>query len=133
MDQPSKFIDLLNEHLALFSEGRFVKGNEESELPPMGDEEEDQLPPEETGEEEQPEGGEDQLPPEETGEEEQPEQDLTVFTDREQDILNVALQIYRANPENSVQYKNEFSNMYEQGQYEELLGRLIAIADELSE
>jgi hypothetical protein len=129
MDQPSKFIDLLNENLALFSEGRFVKGNEESELPPMGDEEEDQLPPEETGEE-QPEDTE-ELPPE--GGEEQSEQDLTVFTDREQDILNVALQIYRANPENSVQYKNEFSNMYEQGQYEELLGRLIAIADELSE
>jgi hypothetical protein len=116
----SKFLEILNENAKFLKEGKFVKGNEESELPPTGDED---VPEEPQG------GGEEQPQPEEQPQ--QPQAPETTFTDREQDILNVAVQIYRANPENPVSYKNEFSTMLEKGQYEELLGRLIAIADEL--
>ena len=124
MARHSKFIDILNENKKFIKEGKFVKGDEDSELPPTGGEDED-VPEEPQG---QPEGGEEQ----QQAPEEQPEQELaTNFSDREQDILNVALQIYRANPDNSIETKNEFSSMYEEGQYEELLSRFIAIADEL--
>lgn len=115
-----KFLDILNEHAKFLKEGKFVKGNEKSELPPTGSEDED-IPDE-------PQGDEQPQPEEQPQEPQAPE---TTFTDREQDILNVAVQIYRANPENPIEYKNNFSDMLEKGQYEELLGRLIAIADEL--
>lgn len=118
----SKFLDILNENAKFLKEGKFVKGNEETELPPTGGEDED-IPDEPQG------GGEDQPQPEEQPQE--PQAPETTFTDREQDILNVAVQIYRQNDANPVSYKNEFSTMLEKGQYEELLGRLIAIADEL--
>ena len=118
----SKFLDILNENAKFIKEGKFVKGNEDSELPPMGDEEED-IPEEPQGGEEEP-----QQEPEEQPEVQAPE---STFTDREQDILNVAVQIYRQNEQAPISYKNEFSNMLEKGQYEQLLGRLIAIADEL--
>lgn len=120
----SKFLDILNENAKFIKEGKFVKGDEDSELPPMGDEED--VP-------EEPQGGEEEQPqpqPEEEPEVQAPE---TTFTDREQDILNVAVQIYRANPENTLDTKHEFGNLFEQGRYEELLGRLIAIVDELSD
>lgn len=118
----SKFLDILNENAKFLKEGKFVKGNEESELPPTGGEDED-IPDEPQG------GGEDQPQPEEQPQE--PQAPETTFTDREQDILNVAVQIYRQNDNNPISYKNEFSDMLEKGQYEELLGRLIAVADEL--
>jgi hypothetical protein len=120
----SKFLDILNENAKFIKEGKFVKGDEDSELPPMGDEED--VP-------EEPQGGEEEQPQPQPQPEEEPEVQApeTTFTDREQDILNVAVQIYRQNDQNPIEYKNDFSNMLEKGQYEQLLGRLIAIADEL--
>lgn len=119
MARHSKFIDILNENKKFIKEGRFVKGDEESELPPTG------------GEEDIPEDPQEQPQDVETPETQPVQEPETNFTDREQDILNVALQIYRANSDNSIETKNEFSTMYEEGQYEELLSRFIAIADEL--
>ena len=75
----SKFLDILNENAKFIKEGKFVKGDEDSELPPMGDEEE--VPEEPQGGEEEP-----QQEPEEQPEIQAPE---STFTDREQDILNV--------------------------------------------
>ena len=132
MAQHSKFINILNKHSGnnLFKEGSFVNGDEETKLPPSGEDEEE-MP---TGEEEVPQEptGEEEAQPETSEEEAQPETS-EMFSDREQDILNVALQIYRANPDNSIESKNEFSNMFERDRFESLLGRLITIADELSE
>lgn len=122
MEVRSKFLDILNENAKFLKEGKFVKGNEESELPPTSGEDED-IPDEPQG------GGEEQPQPEEQPQE--PQAPETAFTDREQDILNVSVQIYRQNRDNPISYKNEFSDMLEKGQYEELLGRLIAVADEL--
>lgn len=123
MEVPSKFLDILNENAKFLKEGKFVKGNEKSELPPTGGDED--IPDEPQG------GDEDQLHPQPDDQPQEPQAPETAFTDREQDILNVAVQIYRQNRDNPVSYKNEFSTMLERGQYEELLGRLIAIADEL--
>lgn len=53
------------------------------------------------------------------------------FTDREVDILNVALQIIRDNPNYPIETKNELSNLFDENQHEALLSRLIGIADEL--
>ena len=53
------------------------------------------------------------------------------FADREVDILNVALQMYRSNDQHSIESKNELSRLFEDGEYEELFSRLIGIADEL--
>lgn len=121
----SKFTDILNSHRRfLLGEAKFVKGDEDSELPDMQDEEEPQP-------EEQPQEPNQEPSPEEQPQE--PEVDQTAFTNREQDILNVALAIYRADDNRSIESKNDLAQMFEQGQYEELFGRLIAIADELSD
>lgn len=123
MAQHSKFLEILKNN-SPFLESKFVKGAEDSELPPVGDEE---AP-------EQPESGEEMQDQPEDGGDFQPEQDIpSDFTDREQDILNVAVQIYRSNPENPIEYKNEFSDMIKSGDYENLLSRLISIADELTD
>lgn len=58
-----------------------------------------------------------------------PENTEQSFTDREIDILNVALQLYRNNPQNDIQKKNEFSDLFQNGEYEDLLRSLISIAD----
>lgn len=126
----SKFLELLEGNRQYLTEAKFVKGSEGSQLPPSGEEEEPETPEEEptpSGEELPDDGGQE-------GQEGQEGQlPATAFTDKEQDILNVALQLYRANPDNPIEYKNDFSNMYDQGKYEQLLGRLIAVADEISD
>lgn len=124
----SKFLDILEKN-KLIPESKFVKGREETELPPDVDEEEEIDDEEEIDMDApsvDPTEGETQDSGQTT-----PQPIATEFTDREKDILNVAIQLYRNNPENPIEYKNDFSNMYREGRYEELLGRLIAIADEL--
>jgi hypothetical protein len=112
----SKFLELLEEqHFELFGEDSFVKGSEKSELPDMQDD----------GGEQPPEGEQPQR-------DEQPEQPAgDVFTDREVDILNVALQLYRDNEQNSIDSMNDFSELFQNEQYEDLLSRMISVADEL--
>jgi hypothetical protein len=124
----SKFLDILEKN-KLIPESKFVKGREETKLPPDVDEEE------EIDDEEEIDMDAPSVDPSEDetqgSEQATPQPIATEFTDREKDILNVAIQLYRNNPENPIEYKNDFSNMYQEGRYEELLGRLIAIADEL--
>lgn len=124
MARHSKFLEILNDNRSYLTESKFVKGDEDSELPLIGGED-DEIPEEP---QEQPQGDQ------ETPEEEQPIQEpQTNFTDREQDILNVALRIYRGDDQRSIESKNEFSEMFKQGKYEELLSRFIAIADDLND
>jgi len=120
MEANSKFLNVLKKNSSFLKEDNFVKGNEKSELPDMNDIPDDNVV--QTNQKpdiEKPDNNENKP--------------ISNFTDKEKDILNVALQIYRSNPENSIDTKNQFSNMFEEEQYEELLGRLISIADELSE
>jgi len=121
MSDTPKFVEIISKQRRFIKEGKFVKGDEDTELPPTGDEEEDI--PVDSGDERQPE----ETPIEPA------EPIADTFTDKEIDILNVALQIYRSNPESPIEYKNDFSDMFDEGKYEELLGRLISIADELSD
>lgn len=120
----SRFIGTINDYRSLHLEDVSVSGNEKSALPDVEDEDLDSFmdtedePSEEFPQEEipndvdQPNGG--------------------AFTDREVDILNVALQIFRDNPNFSIEQKNDLSNIFEEEDYDGLLGRLISIADELS-
>lgn len=123
MEANSKFIELLEKqktNLSYIKEDKFVRGNENSELPDEDEEEDIDIP------------DDDNIEQQDTETQEEPEQQPpTVFSDREQDILRVALELYRSNDQYSIESKNEFSNLYESGDYEALLGRLIAIADEL--
>ena len=123
MEAHSKFDQALKEQRSFLTEGKFVKDVEKTELPPTGGEPE----PEPT------EGEPEQQQPEQPEQPEEPQAPQTNFTDREQDILNVALHIYRSNQDNSIETKNEFSTMFDEGEYEGLLGRLIAVADELTD
>ena len=112
------FLEIIEEQKGkLLNEGDFVKGNEDTELPPTGEE---PAPEEPTGEEQPP--------------VEQPEaevDDLGAFTNREIDILNTALRLYRDNDNYSIESKNDLGQLFDQGKHKELLGRLISVADEL--
>src|SRR5690606_20641800 len=115
----SRFIGTINDYRSLHLEDVSVSGNEKSALPDVEDEDLDSFmdtedePSEEFPQEEipndvdQPNGG--------------------AFTDREVDILNVALQIFRDNPNFSIEQKNDLSNIFEEEDYDGLLGRLISI------
>lgn len=114
----SRFLEILNQSRRLIKEDVAVRGDEESELPDVDDEidvsVDDDLPSPEEPEVEEP----------------QPEE---VFTNREVDLLNIAVQIFRADENNSIETKNELSDLFENKQYEDLMGRLISIADDLTE
>lgn len=51
------------------------------------------------------------------------------FTDREILLLNALLELYRNNANYSIETKNELSELYKNGQYEDLWNRFISIVD----
>jgi len=113
----SKFLNLIKEYKELLNEDNFVKSNEGSELPDAsGDEFSSEDEPSQD-----PTTSSDFEKPDETSDQS--------FSDREIDLLNIALQLYRNNPQNDISRKNEFSELFKSGEYEDLLGELLSIAD----
>jgi hypothetical protein len=113
----SKFLNLIKEYKELLSEDNFVKPNEGSELPDAtGDDFSANVEPSP-----EPSNDADFETPDKTSEQS--------FSDREIDLLNIALQLYRNNPQNDISRKNEFSELFKSEEYEDLLRELLSIAD----
>lgn len=113
----SKFLSYIEEvRKDLLIEGKFVSGKESSELP---DASEEDIPS--SDEAPQPEPSDDTF--------ERPNEVEQNYSDREIDLLNVALQLYRNNPQNDIQKKNELGELFKSQEYEDLMRELISIAD----
>lgn len=126
MAAKSKFIDLFEStRIHLINEDGFVKKGEKSELPDM-DKDEDELPVgDEPTADELGDQGEDPTP---NGGEEVPVNQG--YTNKEVDILNIALEFYRQNRENSIEIKSELNELFQNKEYDTLYGRMLDIADE---